>query len=74
MSSSSNDDLKREIEAAFGVALSDQQIETGKGRLPNMVQIARLLEGWAGKLGTTGPAQVQEALETADDKATSHDG
>lgn len=67
MSSPSNDDLKREIEATFGVTLSDQQIETGKGRLPNMVQIARLLEGWSGKLGTIGPAQIQKVVETADD-------
>jgi len=68
MSPSSNDDLKHEVEAAFGVTLSDQQIETGKGRLPNMVQIARLLEGWSGKLGEIGLAQIQKVVETAGDK------
>ena len=68
MSSQSNDDLKREVEAAFGVTLSDQQIETGKGRLPNMVQIARLLEGWSSKLGEIGPAQIQKVVETTGDK------
>ena len=66
MSSQSNEDLKREVEATFGVTLTDQQIETGKGRIPNMLQIARLLEGWSGKLGETGPAQVQRVVETAD--------
>jgi len=66
MSSPSNEDLKREVETVL-------QIETGKGRLPNMLQIARLLDGWAERLGETGPAQVQQVVERSDDRATSDD-
>jgi|GEM_PF-5678271 len=73
MSSPSNEDLKREVETVFGVTLPDEQIETGKGRLPNMLQIARLLDGWAERLGETGPAQVQQVVERSDDRATSDD-
>lgn len=58
-----NDDLKREVEAVFGTVLNDRQIEAGKGRLPTMLANARLLADWAGKLGTTGPADVLQVVE-----------
>ena len=52
----SNDELKRQVEAVFGTTLTDAEIEAGKGRLPTMVDNARLLAGWAGRFGTMGPA------------------
>ena len=68
MSAPSNDALKREVEAVFGQTLDDRQIEAGKGRLPTMLDNARLLSTWAARLGTTAPAQVQKVVEApADD-------
>lgn len=64
MTASSNDALKREVEAVFGTVLTEEQIEAGKGRLPTMLANARLLADWAGKLGETGPAQILQVVET----------
>ena len=55
MSAPSNDELKREVEAVFGQTLSDEQIEAGKGRLPTMLENARLLADWAGSSTRSAP-------------------
>ncbi|MEM8951060.1 MAG: hypothetical protein AAGA21_03215 [Pseudomonadota bacterium] len=73
MSTASNDDLKREVEAVFGAVLSDEEIETGKGRLPTMLANARLLAGWANRLGTTAPAQMLQVSEYDTEKSSSND-
>lgn len=69
----SNDDLKREVEAVFGTVLTDAEIEAGKGRLPTMLENARLLAGWAGRLDTTCPSQVLEVAEAPPPKAEGDD-
>jgi len=69
----SNDELKRKVEAVFGTTLSDAEIESGKGRLPTMLENARLLSDWAAKLGTTGPAQLLEVVEAPRRKAGADD-
>ncbi|MEM7041170.1 MAG: hypothetical protein AAF543_00020 [Pseudomonadota bacterium] len=67
MTTLSTDTLKQEVKAVFGQTLTDERIEAGKGRLPTMLDNARLLSGWAGRLGETGPAQVQRPIETPSD-------
>ncbi|MGI9490086.1 MAG: hypothetical protein ACR2RF_30215 [Geminicoccaceae bacterium] len=69
----SNDELKRQVEAVFGTTLTDAEIEAGKGRLPTMVDNARLLAGWAGRFGTMGPAQVLQVTEASGQKAGADD-
>jgi len=59
----SNNELKREVREVFGVALTDDEVETAKGRLPNMVANVRLLDRWAAKLGGIGPASIQRVVE-----------
>ncbi len=73
MAAPSNDDLKREVEAVFGTVLTDDEIESGKGRLPTMVDNARLLADWGAKLGTTCPAQLLDVAEAPARKAGSDD-
>lgn len=68
----SNDELKRKVEAVFGVTMTDDEIEASKGRLPVMLDNARLLVDWAERLGTTGPAQVQHVAEAKTAKAEGH--
>lgn len=63
MSVLSNDELKQRVEAVFGTTLSDAEIESGKGRLPTMLENARLLAGWAERLGTTCPSQVLQVAQ-----------
>lgn len=65
----SNDELKRQVEAVFGTVLTDAEIENGKGRLPTMLENARLLAGWAGRFGTIGPSQVLHVVEAPAQKA-----
>jgi hypothetical protein len=72
MTAPSNDDLKREVEAVFGVSMTDDEIEAGKGRLPTMLANARLLADWGKRLGATGPAQIQQVVETPGPKAHDH--
>ena len=69
MSTPSNDDLKREVEAVFGAVLTDEEVETGKGRLPTMLANAHLLAGWASRLGTTAPAQMLQVTEADREKS-----
>ena len=66
MTALSNEALKREVEAVFGVTMTDEQIEAGKGRIPTMLDNARLLADWSQRLGTTCPAQVQKVIESDD--------
>ena len=60
MSSPSIEELKREALEVFGVTLTDEQADIYKGRLPTMLQNVRRLESWAGRLGDTAPAQIQQ--------------
>ncbi len=73
MAAPSNDELKREVEAVFGTVLNDAEIESGKGRLPTMVDNARLLADWGAKLGTTCPSQVLDVVEAPARKADADD-
>ncbi len=73
MAAPSNDALKRQVEAVFGTALSDAEIESGKGRLPTMLENARLLEEWAGQLGAIGPSQVLQVAEASAPKVSGDD-
>ena len=57
--------LKRGALEVFGVTLTDEQAEIYRGRLPTMLENVRLLQGWAARLGETGPAQI---LQTVDDR------
>lgn len=73
MAAPSNDELKRQVEAVFGTTLTDAEIEAGKGRLPTMLENARLLAGWGAKLGTTCPSQVLQLAEAPARKADGDD-
>lgn len=64
MSSSSIDELKQEALEVFGKALSDEQLEIYKGRLPTMLQNVRLLEEWSKRLEQDQPAQIQRLVDT----------
>lgn len=59
MSSSPSDDLKQQSLDVFGKALSDEQLELYKGRLPTMLENVDLLRGWSKRLGDAYPAQIQ---------------
>jgi hypothetical protein len=72
MTAPSNDELKSEVEAVFGVRMTDDEIEAGKGRLPTMLANARLLADWGKHLGTTGPAQIQQVVESPEQGADDH--
>lgn len=54
--------LKREALEVFGVTLTDEQAVACRGRLPTMLENVRLLQGWAGRLGETAPAQIQRVI------------
>ena len=62
----SNEDLKRDVQDVFGVVLSDEDVEAARGRLPNMLANARLLDRWASRLGNVGPAQIQRVVAKPD--------
>jgi hypothetical protein len=64
MSDPSIEDLKRDARETLGVELSDEQAHVGRGRLPTMFDNVRLLQGWAAKLGESGPAQILQTVET----------
>ena len=59
------EELKRDARETLGVELSDEQAHVGRGRLPTMFQNARLLQGWAARLGDGAPAQILQMVETA---------
>ena len=65
--------LKREALEVFGVALTDEQAEVYKGRLPTMLENVRLLQGWAARLGDTGPAQILQTVETRNAEGAADD-
>ena len=75
MAAPSHDDLKREVEAVFGTVLTDDEIESGKGRLPTMVDNARLLADWGGQArhdlgpvpGASGRRSILPERPTRDD-------
>lgn len=69
----SNEELKRQVEAVFGTVLTDAEIESGKGRLPTMLENARLLADWGAKLGTNGPSQVLQVAQAPARKADGDD-
>ncbi len=73
MVAQSNDELKREVEAEFGTTLTEAEIESGKGRLPTMLDNARLLADWGAKLGTTCPSQMLQVAEAPARKADGDD-
>ena len=73
MAAPSNDELKREVEAVFGTTLTDAEIESGKGRLPTMLDNARLLADWGARLGTMGPSQVLQVTDASGQKAGDDD-
>ena len=74
MSSLSIDELRREALEVFGKALSDEQLEIYKGRLPTMLQNVRLLEAWGERLDQAQPAQIQRPAGIQDDGEDSVDG
>ncbi|MDH3658755.1 MAG: hypothetical protein OEU92_01805 [Alphaproteobacteria bacterium] len=73
MSEPSIETLKRDVQEAFGVALTDEQAEACRGRLPTMLENVHLLADWAGRLGDTAPAQIQRAIEAPSPGARSDD-
>ena len=58
MAQASVEELKRMALETFGRALTDQQVEAYRGRLPVMIAAAQLLAGWEGRLGDVEPASV----------------
>lgn len=74
MSSLSIDDLRREALEVFGKALSDEQLEIYKGRLPTMLQNVRLLESWDRRLDQAHPAQIQCPVDMQDGDKDDADG
>lgn len=73
MSEPSIETLKREALEVFGVTLTDEQAEMYRGRLPTMVENVRLLQGWAGRLGGTAPAQIQQTVEARNAEGATDD-
>jgi len=58
MAQATVEELKRMALETFGRALTDQQVEAYRGRLPVMLAAAKLLAEWDGRLGDVEPASV----------------